>query len=132
MLNVGLEFAPGTSDDCKKLVGRMFSPGELLGMYREARQKYKTGDLVLVTAPDDDEITVWPRNEYVKDLRNRMGANGPKMMAVLTMAQKSAHQVVMLPFSSEAMWLVIVRTPEVPINVVIYATPYEVSSAGVS
>jgi hypothetical protein len=43
------EFAPGTTDDCKKLVTQLFrEPGAVLGAYRAARKQFQTGDIVLV------------------------------------------------------------------------------------
>jgi hypothetical protein len=34
MLQTGLEFAPGTTEDSKQLVGRLFQPTEILSAYR--------------------------------------------------------------------------------------------------
>jgi hypothetical protein len=127
MIKTGLEFANGTSDDCKKLVGKLFDPGEILGAYREGRSTFRTSDVVLITQeenPNGFEVT--PRLQYIAKLRAGMGSTAAKMMPVLTIAHKSAHQVTSLPLESDAMWLVILRREMVPVMVVIYATPYKV------
>ena len=127
MLKVGLEFAPGTSDDCKRLVGSLFGPDELLGAYREARGTFSTGDIVLVTSEQDPSgFNAMTRIEYVKHVRAGLGAtNAAKMLPVLTIANKSAHKVVRLPFDEEAFWLVINRRGAVPVMAVLFTTPYE-------
>jgi hypothetical protein len=50
MLKTGLEFAPGTKEDCKRLVRKLGPPAVLLNAYRNARAEYGTGDIVLVAA----------------------------------------------------------------------------------
>ena len=125
MISAGLEFAAGTSEDCQKLVVQLFKPEYLLGAYRMARREFQTGDLVLVTAEwDPSGVEKWRRHDYVAKIR----AGAPKILPVLTMANKSAHQIATLPFESEAMWLVILRKEQLPIMCVIYANPYEVAS----
>lgn len=131
MLKTGLEFAPGTTDDCKRLVGRMFTPTDILGSYRQARAQFRHGDVVLVAAEwDGSGFQAMPRLEYVKQIRESLGANAAKMMPVLTIAHKSAHAVLMMPFETDAMWLVINRKGMVPVMAVLYATPYEVEVEG--
>ena len=131
MIRTGLEFAPGTTDDCKQLVGRLFQPGEILGAYRAGRQQFRSGDLVLLAAEDDPSgFAVKPRAEYVREIRQSMGARAPAMLRVLTMASKSAHQVARLPFEADAMWLVIARRQAIPVMVVLFAAPYEAESTG--
>lgn len=122
MLKTGLEFARGTTDDCKRLAQRLFKPEELLGAYRAARQSFKTGDLVLTIAAHDPRgFEAEPRSTYTKRLRQHMRPG----IAMPTIMDRSAHGVVQLPFESDAMWLVIVRPGDMPIMCVIYATPYE-------
>jgi len=131
MLKTGLEFAPGTTDECKRLIGRLFTPTELFGAYRTGRNTFKTSDLVLVAAENDlSGIEVQPRTAYVKKLREGMGAKAPVMLKALTLAQKSAHAVVQVPPDSDAMWLVVARGQQLPLMVVIFTTPYEVAAAG--
>lgn len=132
-LRAGLEFANGTTDDCKRLVGQLFTPGQLLGAYRTAREKLKTGDVALVTAEHDPSgLELHPRLEYIKQLRAGMGSNAAKLMPALTIAHKSAHQIVSLPWESEAFWLVILRHQQIPIMAVLYVTPYEVAANAVN
>ena len=129
MISTGLEFAPGTTEDCKRLVARLFQPGEILGAYREGREKFKTGDLVLLVSESDPSgFAVEPRIAYVKRLREALGANAKKTLPVLGIAQKSAHGVVRLPFETDAMWLVIARGKDMPSMCVLFTTPYEVAA----
>lgn len=130
MLKTGLEFASGTTDDCKRLVGRMFTPTDILGAYRQARAQLRHGDIVLVAAEyDGSGFQAMPRLDYVKQIRESMGAKAPAMLGALTIASKSAHSLLKMPFEAEAMWLVINRRGMVPIMAVLYATPYEVEVA---
>lgn len=129
MLKTGLEFAPGTTDDCKRLVGRLFTPTDILGSYRQARATFRHGDIVLVASVTDASgFEAMPRIEYVKRLRETMGLKAAQVMPVLTIASKSAHALMKLPFEAEAMWLVLLRPEAIPIMAVLYSTPYEVSS----
>lgn len=126
MIKTGLEFAPGTTNDCKRLVLRLFQPSDILGSYRTARQALKTGDLVLVTQERDPSgFEVMPRAEYVGKVRRAMGSSGARMMHTLGVANKSAHGVVQMPFDSEALWLIVLRGRELPIMCVLYAVPYK-------
>lgn len=127
MIKTGLEFAPGTTEDCKKLVGQLFTPSEILSSYRTARHIFKTGDIVLVSAQfDPSGFNAMPRRQYVKTIHRGMEMKGATMLSSLVIAHKSAHQVAQLPSGSDAMWLVIARKSQVPIMAVIYATPYDV------
>ena len=129
MLNTGLEFATGTTDASKALVGRLVTPTELFGAYRAARSQFKMGDLVLrISEQDPSGFEAEPRIAYVKRLRE---ANAGKMPFLLRgLEAQSAHGVVQLPFESDAMWLVIVRGPkEIPVTCVIYAVPYDIAEA---
>lgn len=129
MLKTGLEFASGTTEDSKRLVARLFSPGDILGAYRAARQQFKTGDLVLeVSEQDPSGFKATPRAEYLKHLRHILGAHAPKIMSTLGIANRSAHGVVQLPFESDAMWLIVLRGSDLPCMCVIFAVPYSVAS----
>jgi hypothetical protein len=129
MLKTGLEFAPGTTDDCKALVGKLFTPTDILASYRAARQTFKTGDIVLVASESDPSgFSAKKRMTFVKEMRD--GLNGkPLPFIARALAERTAHAIMKLPFTSEAMWLVITRHQGIPVMVVIYATPYETTSA---
>ena len=129
MLKTGLEFAPGTTDDCKKIVDKLFTPTDILGSYRAGREMFQTGDLVLVASESDPSgFSTKKRTTFVKELK--AGLNGKPMPFIAqALIAKPAHSIVKLPFSSDAMWLVITRHQGIPIMVVIYATPYETTSA---
>ena len=126
MLKTGLEFAPGTTEECKRLVGKI-PPASILMAYRTARENHKSTDIVLVMMPDESEdIHGGPRLEYAKHLTRVFGARA----AAFGVYDKSAHSVMKLPGDSEAMWLVIdIRGADLPIMCVIYATPYKEESA---
>jgi hypothetical protein len=129
MLSTSLEFAPGTTDDCKKLVVGLFQPGEIVGAYRQARSQLKTSDLVLVVSQADPHgFNIEPRTEYVRRMSRALGANAPKTMHTLGIASNSAHKVAQLPLDLDAMWLVIVRGQEIPVMCVLFTTPYEVTA----
>lgn len=129
-MQFGLEFAPGTTEDCKKLVSNLFDPGEILGAYRMAREQFKTSDIAIVVSERDPSgFNAMTRIEFVKRLRAETGRNAPKLLSALTMAQRTAHNIMKLPSESEAMWLVIDRGREnVPVTCVIFSAPYEVSN----
>lgn len=131
MLNNGLEFAKGTTKDCQRLVQRLFDPADLLGAYKMARIQFKSGDLVLVVSEEDPSgFDARPRMEHIAKIRASMSPrNAAKMMPVLAIAHKSAHQIVSLPFESNAFWLVITRREALPIECVLYVTPYEVATS---
>jgi hypothetical protein len=126
MLGTSLEFALGTTDDCQRLVTRLFQePGAVLGAYRAARRQFGTGDVVLVTAEHDPSgFEATPRADYIRRLRDGLGRGGGKLLAVLGIAHKSAHQVANLPRDSDAVWLVVNRRDALPVMVVLYAAPY--------
>lgn len=129
MLQTGLEFAPGTTDDCKKLIAKLFKPEEILGAYRQARSTFKMGDLVLVGSESDPSgFNIEPRTAYLKRLRQVLGVHAPRTMLALGIANKSAHAVVQLPFESDAMWLVITRGREMPVMCVLFTSPYETTA----
>jgi hypothetical protein len=128
MLKTGLEFDPGTTNDCKALVERLFQQEDILSAYQSARAHFKTGDLVLrVSEQNPSGFEAEPRIEYIRKIREVRGEKGiPLLMRGIV--EKSAHGVVRLPFEADAMWLIVVRGPqEVPAMCVIYAAPYEVS-----
>lgn len=128
MLGTGLEFAPGTTDDSKKLVARLFTPTEIFSAYRMARTQLGTGDLVLcVSEQDPSGFEAEPRAAYIKRARD-LPKGVPLFMR--RMAEDSAHKVMQLPAESDAIWLVIARGPQaMPVMCVIYSTPYEVAAA---
>lgn len=126
MLGTALEFAPGTTEDCQRLVTRLFQePGAVLGAYRTARKQFGSGDLVLVTAEHAPEgFEVMLRARYVGQLRRGLGRDGAKLLAVLGVANQSAHQVASLPKDSDAFWLMVNRKDSLPVMVVLFAAPY--------
>ena len=133
MIRSGLEFAPGTTDDCKKLVGSLFQPSDLLGAYREMRVKLKSGDLVIVASNQEPEFRVETRLAYVNRLKDALGArnSGKRLPAAYEiLAFQSAHRVVQLPSESEAFWLVIERGRELPVICPIFTTPYQIDGDG--
>ena len=126
MLGTALEFAPGTTDDCKRLVTQLFQePGAVLGAYRAARRQFQTGDLVLVAAQHDGSgFEAMSRAHYIERLRKGLGRDGAKILASLGIAHQSAHKVASLPWDSDAMWLVINQRDALPVMVVLFAAPY--------
>ena len=126
MLGTALEFAPGTTDDCKRLVTQLFQePGAVLGAYRKARRQFQTGDLVLVAAQHDGSgFEAMSRMHYVERLRRGLGQDGAKLLASLGIAHQSAHKVASLPWESDAFWLIINRRDALPIMVVLFAAQY--------
>jgi hypothetical protein len=126
VIKTGLEFAPGTTDDCRRLVHDLFQPGDLLTAYREARQKFMTGDLVLVTAESDPSQGAFAvRTAYANEVRRAMGSNAPALMAAWNLGRQAAHSVARLPFEDDAFWLVVNRHQALPVEVVLFASPYE-------
>ena len=123
MIKTGLEFAQGTTDECKELVARLFQPGQILGAYRAARARLKTGDLVLsVSEQDPSGFLAEPRADYVRRARGASGSL-PTLMRGL---ERTAHGVVSIPFQEDAMWLIVARGMHaVPVMVVLFASPYE-------
>lgn len=126
MLQTGLEFAPGTTDESRKVVQRLFTPTEIFAAYRQARATFKSGDLVMrVSEQDPSGFEAEPRIAYIKRV-SETSKGIPLLMR--GMAERSAHSVAQLPFESDALWLVVVRGPqEVPVMCVLFAVPYETS-----
>jgi len=126
-MGYGIEFANGTTDACKNLVARLFKPTELFGAYRMGRQQHLTSDLVLVTSEADPSgFECWPRTEYTaKILGNMNAAAASAMRAGLTMAHKSAHEVMQVPWEDNAWWLVILRREAIPVMVLMHASEHE-------
>lgn len=129
MLRTGLDFAPGTTDACKQLVGRLFEPSQLYAAYKAARQQFSTGDLVLsVSEQDPSGFEADTRAGYIRRIKAAGDGRVPALMRALV--EKSAQGIMSMPFESDAMWLMIVRGPkEVPVMCVLYATRYEVEPA---
>lgn len=118
----GLEFAPNTSEDCKKLVQRMHRPESILGAYRDAKAKFGTCDIVLAVSDQVGHIEYMTRRTYCEHLKRLFGdkAQGFKMWA------SSAQSLMQLPKDSDAMWFVVdIRGADLPSMCVIYAVPYE-------
>ena len=122
MLKTGLTFAPGTTEDCKKLVGRLHTPVSLLGAYRRACEQFGSTDIVLAISDQVPHIEYATRFEYCKHLKRLFGdkASAFKMWHV------SAQSILKLPKEGEAMWVVAqINGAEVPSMCVIHAIPYE-------
>ncbi len=126
----GLEFAHGTTPDCKRLVGKLFQPGELLGAYILGRQQHLTSDLVLVTSEADPSgFEAWPRADYVAKILGGMDArSAATMRKSWTMAHRSAHEIAQLPREENAWWLVIARREALPPMAVMFASRHEVET----
>lgn len=133
MLKTGLEFAQGTTDECKKLIARLFKAEEILGAYRHAKTQLGTEDIVLaVSEQDPSGFNAMTRREWVKRLKQVMGSKGASTLRALTIASKSAHSVARLPIESgmDALWLVVSRGREaVPTMAVLYSVPYATESS---
>jgi hypothetical protein len=56
-VRLGLEWAHGTDPKCKQIIGGLLKPGEILALYRQARNALHTGDLVLVVT-DEGPVVV--------------------------------------------------------------------------
>jgi hypothetical protein len=133
MLKTGLEFAPGTTEDCKQLVAKLFDPGTLLASYRAKRIDLKTGDLVLVGSSYDPTLKVIKRLDYVEiikrgiEKRTERPGKMPALFEVLE--HQTAHKIVKLPFEHDAFWLVVARgDQELPILCAVFVTQYEVAT----
>lgn len=128
MIGTALEFAPGTTDECKQVVGKLFTAPELMSAYRMARGSFGTGDLVLrVSQSDPSGFEAETRSTYVQRVKQLFGKIPLLMRGI---AEKSAHSVVKLPFEGEAFWFIVVRgAKEVPIMCVLFGTPYSAEQA---
>jgi hypothetical protein len=129
MLQTGLEFAPGTTDECKKLITQLFTPNDIFGAYRAACIQLGSRDIVLrVSEQDPSGFEAESRVKYIKRVQDFSRGTVPLLMR--RMAAESAQKVMNLPADSDAVWLVLVRGMKtVPITCVIFATPYEVAAA---
>lgn len=137
MLGIDLDFATGTTDASKELIGSLFTPTAIFRNYRRAREKLGTGDLVLeVSEQDPSGFHASTRAGYIKNRKRALGAGKPMPILMRGIIQQSAQAVMSLPFESDAMWFIVKRgLQQVPVMCVLYATPYEVSdtaSAAVS
>jgi hypothetical protein len=125
MFRATLEFAPDTVEDCKKLIGSMFSPTQLLNEYQAARRRLQTGDLVVVGAEwDGSGFEIHPRMDWVRGVgsQNHRAAQG---VGVFTIAHQSAHKLAKLPWDSDAFWIVILRKEAIPVMCVVFAIELE-------
>lgn len=128
MFRATLEFAPGTVDDCKKLVGSMFSPTMLLDEYQAARRRLQSGDLVIVAADwDGDGFQIFRRMDWVRDVASK-NPRAAEAMKIFTIAHQSAHKLAMLPWDSDAMWVVVLRKEAMPVMCVVFAVSLSVES----
>lgn len=133
MFSTGLEFAPGTSNDCKRLVGKLFSPRDLLGAYRAAREQFGSSDIVIVTSEQDPSgFSARTRSEHLAEIRRTLGAHAERTMLRLGIAQQSAHALVRMPKEADAFWLVVTRGQQLPIEAVLFSIPYQVKSQELS
>ena len=126
MLRTGLDFAPNTSDDCKKIVAK-FPPDKLFSAYRNARAEcHNTTDIVLWMKDQSPDIYGGTRAEYKQLLRKLYGVRALEFR----MWDESAQKVMSMPAESEAMWLVMhVSGVDLPITCVLYAMLYEAEAA---
>jgi len=107
----------------------LFSPSDILVAYREARERFKTGDIVLVASETDPSgFSAQARSSYAQDLKRKMAGKKIPFFAE-ALVQSSAHSIVQLPVEGDAMWLVVTRGKDIPAMVVIFATPYEVAAS---
>lgn len=129
MIATGLEFAPGTTEECKKLVVGLAQPSQILSAYRQSRSQLSTGDIVMmISTQDPSGFQAETRSAYVKRIRDTQQGKLPLLMRAL--ADKSAHGIAQLPAESEAFWLIVARGPKtVPVMCVMFALPYETSAA---
>ena len=127
MRRTGLDFAPGTTDASKKLIGSLFTPTEIFSAYRAAREKLGTGDLVLtVSEQDPSGFQADTRAGYIKKAMSVLGSK-PMPIFMRGLVRQPAQAIMQLPFESDAMWFIVARGPQaVPVMCVLYATPYEV------
>ncbi len=127
---IGLEFATGTTESCKRLVSRLCpDPKSLLDAYREARAANLTGDLVVgISATDPSRLQIDTRDQFVRRAMDTNGGHVPELLSGV--AVHSAHQVARLPVEEDAMWFAVIRgAKEMPIMCVIFAAPYQVGEA---
>lgn len=126
MIRTGLEFHPGTTDNEKRLIGRLYPPETILGSYRNAREISGTSDIVLYGSDQSPDILGGPRVAYARDV---LAARFGKRASEFRMWAHSAHSVMKLPADSEAMWLVVeVNGLDLPIMCVIWAMPFKVEA----
>jgi hypothetical protein len=127
MLSQGLEFAPGTTEECKKLVMGLVDPSAIFAAYRQGRLQFSTGDLVMtVSQQDPSGFEIESRAAYVKRVR---AVNKKVPILMRGLAEKSAHNVSQLPAEGDAMWFIVARGPQaVPIMCVLFSVPYETTA----
>ncbi len=95
---------PGTSDRMKQ-IAESLPPYDLLKAYRDARAHFGTDDIVLIVVPDEvDGFVAQPRAVYMEKALVRWNA---QQRVHLPLAQKSAHQHLMLPTERPAFWLAV-------------------------
>lgn len=122
MLKTGLTFAPGTTEDCKKLVSRLHTPVSLLGAYRQAREQSGSTDIVLAISDQVPHIEYATRLEYCKHLKQLFGEKA----SAFTLWHVSAQSYLKMPQEDEAMWVVVqISGVELPPICAIHAIPYE-------
>lgn len=127
MINQGLEFAPGTTDECKKLVMGLVDPGAIFAAYRQGRLQFSNSDLVMtISQQDPSGFEIEPRTAYVKRVR---AVNKKIPLLMRGLVEKSAHNISKLPAEGDALWLIVARGPQaVPVMCVLFAVPYETAA----
>lgn len=119
--SIGLEFAPGTTEDSQKLVTDLYPPEVILSAYKTACVDKQSRDIVLVGSDNSPDLHGGTRAEYVEHLRRMFGL---RSMA-FRMCHESAHSITKLPADTDAMWLVVqTKKAPMPIMCVLYAIPY--------
>jgi len=130
---LSLEFAQGTADDSKKLIGKLFTPTDLLSAYRTARLQLQTSDIVLqVSEQDPSGFEARTRAQYIAQAK-ALNSGRPLPILLRGIVEQSAHAVATLPPEADAWWLILVRGLQaVPVMCVIYAIQYTTEEVAVS
>lgn len=103
-----LILAPGTSPNMKKMA-ESIPPGALLQAYREARETFRTSDIVLVVNKENTEgFLASPRAAYIEKAFVRWN---DVQRAAHPLAREAAQKKLQMPLDALAFWLV-VEMPE--------------------
>ena len=116
-MRIDLHFAPGTSEECQRLV-KQIPPDRLFDAYCKGRFKYNTHDLVIAVAPEDMDkagIPYMPRAEYVRTALRRCSEEQRTRLTTVGafsgIANMSAHQIMKLPAESDTFWVIVEGGP---------------------